>query len=91
MFAPNSRYAKQPTTIVTMRDGRSVAAIVPPLPGNLPLLGYHRRHSGQRLDLIASHYLSDATAFWRLCDANGAMSPDALGVRDLVGIPPNGS
>lgn len=88
MFAPNSRYAKQPTNVVTLADGRSVAAIVPPRPTNPPLLGYHRRIAGQRLDLIANHYLADATAFWRLADANGAIAPDALAVADLVGIPP---
>jgi hypothetical protein len=51
------------------------------------LAGFHARKQGQRLDHIAARYLGDATAFWRLCDANGSLSPDALGARDLVGIP----
>ena len=87
MFASNSRYAAMPQDIVTRADGRAVAVVRLPLPGSPRLLGYHRRHAGQRLDLIASHYLADATAFWRLCDADDAVSPDALGARDLVGIP----
>jgi hypothetical protein len=37
--------------------------------------------------LIAAHYLADATTFWRLCDANNAIAPDALAARDQVGIP----
>jgi hypothetical protein len=52
-----------------------------------PLLGFHHRRQGERLDLIASHYLFDATTFWRLSDANNAMVPDALGTHDLIGIP----
>ena len=39
------------------------------------LIGFHRRLKGQRLDLIASRYLADPTAFWRLCDANNALAP----------------
>jgi hypothetical protein len=91
MFAPNSRYAKMPTSIVTLSDGRTVTAVTLPLPASPPLLGFHRRHTGQRLDLIASHYLADATGFWRLCDANDSMSPDALGARDLIGIAGKGT
>jgi hypothetical protein len=33
---------------------------------------------GDRLDNIAAKYLGDPEQFWRLCDANGAMRPDAL-------------
>jgi len=40
--------------------------------------------------LIAAHYLADATAFWRLCDANAAMVPDTLAARERVGIPGKG-
>ena len=90
MFAKNSRYASQPVDVVTLADGRQVAAVRPPLPGTALSYGYHRRLTGQRLDLIASRYLTDATAFWRLCDSNGTMVPDALAVHDLVGIPGKG-
>jgi len=41
---------------------------------------------GQRLDGIAAHYLTDATAFWQLCDASGALTPDALAARDLIAV-----
>jgi hypothetical protein len=51
------------------------------------VLGFFRRSSGQRLDLIANRFLADATAFWRLCDVSNAVVPDALANRDLVGIP----
>lgn len=87
MFSPNSRYADAGTYTVELPSGAKVAATRLPLPHRGRLLGFHRRLEGQRLDILANHYLADPTAFWRLCDANGAISPDALAARDLVGIP----
>ena len=87
MFSSNSRYAKTGTFTVTLPDGRTVTATRLPVPSRPQILGYHRRLDGQRLDLIAARYLSDATAFWRLCDANNSMSPDALASEEKVGIP----
>lgn len=87
MFFKGSRYEKTGTYTVTKADRTQVQVTVLPLPLNHPLRGFHRRHEGQRLDLIASHYLADATTFWRLCDANNAVVPDALAAHDLIGIP----
>lgn len=87
MFAPNSRYADSPIYQCTLPDGRQVSAIQFPVRSQRALAGYHRRLDGQRLDLIASFYLKDPTAFWRLCDANGAISPHALSTHALIGIP----
>ena len=87
MFSQNSRYVKLTTYTVKKLDGTTVTATRLPLPVLRPLVGFHQRHDGQRLDLIASHYLNDATAFWQLCDANNAISPDSLGTHDLIGIP----
>ena len=36
---------------------------------------------------VAYRYLGDSTQFWRLCDANGVIAPDALAARDLIAIP----
>jgi hypothetical protein len=58
-----------------------------PLPSNAPILGQHPRQNGQRLDLIAYHFLKDATAFWQLCDANNSVVPDALAMHSLISIP----
>jgi hypothetical protein len=90
MFFPGSRYANAGTYTVTLPGGRMVAATRIPLPSPGTLIGYHRRLEGQRLDLIAYHYLADATAFWRLCDTNDTMVPDALAAHDLIGIPAKG-
>jgi hypothetical protein len=91
MFFPGSRYQNQPTYKVTMPDGTIVSAVKRPLPGNSPLIGFHQRLQGERLDLIASHYLGDATTFWRLCDANDAVTPDALATHPLLGVPAKGA
>ena len=87
MFFPNSRYAAQPQTTFTRADGALLRLVKPPAPGVAATLGYHRRNSGERLDHISARFLMDATQFWRLCDANGVFSPDALAARDLVGVP----
>ena len=46
---------------------------------------------GDRLDLLAFQYLDDATAFWRICDANNAMVAGTLAARPLIAIPATGT
>jgi hypothetical protein len=87
LFFPGSRYADLMRYQKRSADGNIVQVTQLPLPGPPVVLGLFRRTSGQRLDLIANRFLADATSFWRLCDANNAMVPDALGNRELVGIP----
>ena len=87
MFFPGSRYQNLSTYTVLKPDGSVVSVVRTPLPVQSPLRGFHPRRQGQRLDLIAAHYLVDPTTFWRLCDANNAVVPDALAVHPLIGIP----
>jgi len=87
MFMRGSRYEKMATYTVKQANGREVTAVRLPLPAPAPLLGFHRRLVEQRLDHIAAVYLADATAFWRLCDADNSVVPDALAAHDLIGIP----
>jgi hypothetical protein len=87
MFNNNSRYAGVPIDEAQDTHGRPVAAVRFPVRQPTPLVGYHRRLEGQRLDHVAAHYLKDPTAFWQLCDANNTISPDALAARALIGIP----
>ena len=87
MIFPGSRYEKTGNFAVTCPDGTIVQSLRLPLPGSALVQGYYRRSDGQRLDLIANAFLKDATAFWRLCDANNAVVPDSLAARDLIGIP----
>jgi hypothetical protein len=84
---PNSRYAAMAHYQKQQPDGSVIQVTRLPLPGPAVVLGFFRRAGGQRLDLIANRFLADATGFWRLCDANNAIVPDALANRDLVGIP----
>jgi hypothetical protein len=87
VFSPGSRYANAGTYQVTTADGTVVTATRLPLPDPLPVLGWHRRTSGERLDLLAATYVGDATAAWTLGWTNGAMSLDALAAHELVAIP----
>lgn len=89
MFFPGSRYATMASYTLPGPNGAPITVTRLPLPGPATVLGYVRRMNGQRLDLIANTFLADGTAFWRLCDANNAVVPDALANRDLVGIPVN--
>lgn len=47
------------------------------IPETRPQRG-HAVQDGERLDHIAYRYYRDAERFWRICDANRAMWPDAL-------------
>lgn len=86
MFFPGSRYADLTTYSVTLANGK-VQATRLPTPGLAAVLGYYRRGAGDRLDQISARFLADATQFWRICDANGAVVPDALAAATLVGVP----
>jgi hypothetical protein len=90
MVFPGSRYSSSNTYTVQGPGGSTVTALQIPLPGPAVVQGYYRRGGLQRLDGIANAFLQDATAFWRLCDANNSVVPDALGARPLVGIPIKG-
>ncbi len=87
MFFPGSRYIAIAQYQARRPDGSMVRAVRIPLPGPAAVIGYFRRSDGQRLDTLANYFLADATAFWRLCDANNSMVPDSLAGSDLIGIP----
>lgn len=90
MVFPGSRYSNSSTYSVQRPDGTLISALQIPLPGPAAIQGYYQRTGGQRLDGIANAFLKNATAFWRLCDANNSVVPDALGARALIGIPAQG-
>jgi hypothetical protein len=90
MFFPGSRYEKSRIAQIVADDGSIVSAVAAPRPLQDAVAQTHRVMQGQRLDHIAAHYLGDATAFWRLCDAANAIAPDALAARPGVPIPREG-
>jgi hypothetical protein len=89
MFFSGSRYIASSQYNLKSKDGTVVPVVKAPTPGSPVVLGYYRRQTGDRLDQIAARFLGDGTQFWRICDADGAMVPDALAARPLVGVPLN--
>jgi len=88
IFDSNSRYARNASTYeATDRRGRTVAALTIADNPAQTELGEHLRKQGQRLDHLANFYLEDPNGFWRLCELNDAMLPDALAEVDIVKIP----
>ncbi len=87
MFFPGSRYIATGTYQVTLADGTVVTAARLPLPAGRPVLGWYRRTSGERLDLLAANFVDDATGAWQLGWTNAAVSLDALAAHELIAIP----
>ena len=82
-FPTDSRYFGSATLTYTTPDGRDITYLARrfiPQPGapNFATVASHTVQQGDRLDLIAAKYLGDALLFWLICDANGAVRPDAL-------------
>jgi hypothetical protein len=82
-FPADSRYSGSATLTCTTADGRSITYLAPrfvPQSGaaNFSTVAHHTVKQGERLDLIAAKYLGDPLLFWLICDANGAVRPDAL-------------
>ncbi len=87
MFDDKSRYAKLTTYTVTDHRGRDVPVVpVPPAPEQ-PLLGIHVLRQGERLDHLATLYLSDPAGFGRIAERNGAMLAEALSEKREIEIP----
>jgi hypothetical protein len=90
VFTAESRYADAGTYRVTLADGTTVTVTRTPRPSTQRPVGWYRRSDDERLDVIAYRFLDDATKAWVLCDANDAMSPDALAAHERIGIPGTG-
>jgi hypothetical protein len=78
MIDHTSRYAAIARGTHALPDG-AVATYVRrrflPDPAALPLLAELAITDGERLDLFAARTLGDPLQFWRIADANAAMSP----------------
>ncbi len=87
MFERGSRYEDAETFEVTDATGRVVRVVAPPDLAPETLRGYHQQRQGQRLDLLAAHYLDDPTAFWRICALNDVMLAESLSLEPELAIP----
>jgi len=89
LFDRLSRYVKPPLTPYAVVDvrGRVVSALpVPDAPQEVSA-GLHVRKQGESLDQLASAFLADAHAYWRIAELNGVILPDALTQLDVIKIP----
>lgn len=80
-FPPGSRYQGIAIAAWTAGDGRPVAYVrrrTLPQPDRFVTVRLHTVVEADRLDNLAAIHLGDPQQYWRLCDANGAMRPDAL-------------
>jgi hypothetical protein len=80
LFTAGSRYfGLEPLTMTQMG---TLIVYLPrrfvPSPARFQVMQEHTVIQGERLDNIAAKFLGDPTLFWRLCDANNALRPDAL-------------
>jgi hypothetical protein len=86
MFDPTSRYAPIEKALLDVPgpggEPRQVRYVrrrfVPPPDDDTTVLVEHTVTEGERLDVVTARYLGDPTQFWRVCDANRAMRPEAL-------------
>ena len=82
-FPTDSRYHGSATLTYVTPDREKITYLarrfVPqPSAANFSTVAQHMVKQGDRLDLLAAKYLGDPLLFWLICDANGAVQPDAL-------------
>jgi len=90
-FTSSSRYVRYSKAYLTTGpDGRAVTAVAPAGPPDQTVLGDHLLGEHERLDHLANYYLGDATAFWRICEINDVLVPDAALALRALRIPRKG-
>jgi hypothetical protein len=82
-FPADSRYYGSATLQYAAPNGQGITYLarrIVPQPGapNFATVATHTVRQGDRLDLLAANYIGDPLMFWLICDANGAIRPDAL-------------
>ena len=86
-FPPTSRYHGIPLAAFARPDGTVVAYVQRRFiadPDRYALLQEHRVAEGERLDIVAAHFIGDPEQFWRICDANAVLSPEELEIPGTV-------
>jgi hypothetical protein len=95
-FGPSSRYANVAIGQYTPATGASPVAYVlrrfVPQARDIPPATRHTIRAGDRIDLLAAHYLGDVELTWRVADANAVTDMLELtatpGLRVLIPLPP---
>jgi hypothetical protein len=81
LFPANSRYHGLEMATIERPDGTTIVYVrrrFIPQPDQYALLQEHTVVQGERLDTITARYLGDPEQFWRICDANAALTPEEL-------------
>jgi hypothetical protein len=86
---PSSRHGALPTYEVVLAPGAQPIELYQPREIPLPPASViHTVGAGDRLDLLANRYFSDPFQFWRIADANPALTPeDVLDPGAQIAIP----
>jgi hypothetical protein len=87
VFDDKSRYKNQSVYQRQDRRGRTVQVVSTPPATEERFAGYHLRIQGQRLDHMAHRYLANSAGFWRLCELNDTVLPEALSEASAIAIP----
>jgi hypothetical protein len=95
-FGPSSRYANVAIGRHRLSPSDPGVAYVRrrflPRLGDVAIAAYHTVRQGDRLDVLAAHYLGDPELHWRVADANPVSDMLALtstpGDRIAVPLPP---
>ena len=87
MFDEKSRYAKTELYQAPDHRGRRVPVVATPDAPREVSIGLHLLRQGQRLDHLAYRYLGDPAGYWRICELNNVMLPEALTEAQEIAIP----
>jgi uncharacterized lipoprotein len=87
LFDAKSRYAGLPTLLMVDGRGRTVDVVAPAPAPLQSVRGRHLRRQGERADHLATLYLADPAAFWRLAEINDAMTAEVLAELRELDIP----
>lgn len=95
-FGPSSRYANVAIGQYSAGTGEPPVAYVLrrfiPQARDIPLATRHTVRDGDRIDVLAAHYLGDVELTWRVADANAVTDMLELtahaGMRIVIPLPP---
>lgn len=95
-FGPSSRYANVPIARYQASPSDPGVAYVlrrfVPRLRDIPVATYHTVHEGDRIDVLAAHYLGDVELHWRVADAHPAgdmlLVTATPGERIAIPLPP---
>jgi nucleoid-associated protein YgaU len=89
MSDPSSRHEKLPSYEVVLAPGAAPVELYQPREIPMPPQSVvHTVGAGDRLDLLANRYFGDPFQYWRIADANPALTPeDVLDPGAQISIP----